>query len=62
MAEKMLLSSMALFYKFILDSFHGRRIEGFRLDQMLTRCPLEHLNYLIITGAAIAVFVVPYAC
>ena len=33
---------MALFYKLILDSFHGRRIEGFRLDEMLTRCPLEH--------------------
>ena len=38
----MLLSSMALFYKFILDSFHGRRIDGFRIDEMLTRCPLEH--------------------
>ena len=48
--------------RFILDAFQSRRIESFRIDEMLTRCPIEHSNYLVIICAAIALFVAPHAC
>ena len=51
---------IALFNKFILDTFQDRRINCYHID--VTRCPLEHFKHLVISCAAITVFVAMHVC